>query len=226
MRTIHRAAAALAAVIALTATGGAGSASAATLCNAPLNPCPAANVIPAPFVIQAAAPAPVTFTMGGFTVTCATSAFSDRILNNPGVPINDLIQNWTFGGCTLNPGGVPCTVVAIPNPPPLNWPTRITTPSTTPGADGDFAVDGFGVTITCQGMPPCTVVGAGPAQNITGPWYNPTTATPPKPIVSPHAVTSFASGVVGGPAPCGAGTFTGNYEVTLPPFPGADLWLV
>jgi hypothetical protein len=225
MRKIRCALLSALAVLALTAVGGAGTASAATLCNAPINPCPAANIIPAPFNIQGVAPAPVTFTMGGFTVTCATSGFMDRILNNPGFPINDLIQNWTFGGCVLKPGGAPCTVVANPNPPPLNWPTRISTPPTNPLANGDFAVDGFNVTITCQGWPPCNVMGAGANQNITGDWYNPTTPAPPKPIPSPHTVVSFNSAIVGGPAPCGPGTFAGNYEVTLPPFPGADVWL-
>lgn len=215
----------LIAALALAGLGGGATASAATLCNVPVNPCPAVNIVPAPFTIDGVAPAPVTFSMGGFTVTCTGSSFNDKILNNPGVPIADLIQSWTFTGCTLAPGGVPCSVTPIGGS-PLNWPTRISTPSTTPGGDGDFAVDQFGVTITCKGFAPCSEVGAKPNQNITGPWYNPTTASPPKPIPSPHSVVGFNAPITGGPAPCGPGGFAANYEVTQSPFPGADLWLV
>jgi hypothetical protein len=226
MRRIRLLGLTLVAVLALAGLAG-GTASAATLCNIPASPCPAANVVPAPFLIAAQAVGPVTFSMGANTVTCGTSGFTDQILNNPGMPINDLIQKWTFGNCLLQPGNVPCTVVANPNPPPLNWPTRISTPGTVwAGSQGDFAVDNFNVTITCGGLPPCNVFGAGGAQNITGGWFNPGVPSPPKPVASPHSEVAFNSPIVGGPAPCGPGAFKGAYEVTLPPFPGPDLWLV
>jgi hypothetical protein len=162
--------------------------------------------------------------MGAHQITCGTSSFTDRILNNPGAPINDIILSWTFGNCILQPGNIPCNVVTVPNPP--NWPTRITTPGTIfAGSQGDFAVDQFRLSVTCQGIATCTIVGAGANLNITGAWFNPGVPSPPKPIASPHSEVAFSSAINGGGTPCGPGTFKAAYEVTLPPFPGPDVWL-
>lgn len=227
MRRIRMLGICLTAVLVLAGLGGASSASAATLCNIPASPCPAANIVPAPFLIDGSLIGPATFAMGANTVTCGTSAFRDQILNNPGAPINNRVISWTFGNCVLNPGGIPCTVVSVPAAPPLNWPTRISTPGTIfAGSQGDFAVDQWRFTVTCGGLPPCTVVGAVGAMNITGGWFDPGVPSPPKPFASPRAQVAFNAAINGGPAPCGPGTFRAAYEVTQAPFPGPNLWLV
>jgi hypothetical protein len=204
--------------------GGAGTARAATLCNANLNPCPAVNTVVAPFTIWGRQIGGLRFNLGGLTVSCPGSAFGDTILINPGAPITNRVTSWNFGACTDQFGGA-CNASSNPAPPP-NWATRINTPGLVPGAAGWFAVDGFNVTVTC-GNTVCTVTGAGATQTITGHWFNPTTPSPPKPFASPHAEVSFNSPVVvGGLPPCGNGTFVGVYEVTQTPWPGPDLWLV
>jgi hypothetical protein len=149
-----------AAALAVMAFVGAGSASATTLCQENVNPCPAGQRYAKGTKLEASLKTgtnAVLTTKGGLlnpTVTCKKSTTTDVLTAESGSPLLNEITALTFTECTANLGSGKCTVTSV------NLPYKSELAATGSG-NGTLTVTSGGkgnpgALVECGELPTCT----------------------------------------------------------------------